>query len=45
MTEKRHDNLVRDIDGYVIILNQNSNLRIDDFFIESSYQEGEKKNG
>lgn len=32
MTEKRHDNLVRNIDGYIAILNQTSNLRTDDFF-------------
>ena len=43
MVDKRHDNLVRDIDGYVAILNQNSNMRADDFFIESNYQAGTGK--
>lgn len=43
MVDKRHDNLVRDIDGYVSILNQTSNLRTDHFFIESSYQAGTGK--
>lgn len=41
---KRHDHLVRDIDGYVSILNQNPNLGADNFFIESSYSAGTGKN-
>ncbi|WP_236018252.1 phage antirepressor KilAC domain-containing protein [Alicyclobacillus suci] len=40
MTERRHDNLVRDIDGYVAILSHSSNLRADEFFIESTYTAG-----
>ncbi|GMA59697.1 hypothetical protein GCM10025859_59870 [Alicyclobacillus fastidiosus] len=40
MTERRHDNLVRDIDGYVAILSHSSNLRVDEFFIESTYTAG-----
>jgi Rha family phage regulatory protein len=44
MVGKRHDNLVRDIDGYVSILSQNSKLRTDDFFIEDSYTAGTGKN-
>lgn len=43
MTGKRHDNLCRDIDGYVNTISQNSNLRADDFFIESSYTAGTGK--
>lgn len=35
MTGKRHDNLCRDIDGYVNTISQNSNLRADDFFKDS----------
>lgn len=31
---KRHDNLVRDIEGYVNVMNQTSKLRADDFFIK-----------
>lgn len=42
MTDKRHDNLMRDIDGYVEILKKStsSNLRASDFFIEGSYLDG-----
>lgn len=36
MIEKRHDNLVRDISGYVAIL-ETSKLRAQDFFIQSTY--------
>lgn len=43
MIGKRHDNLVRDIDGYVSILNQTSTLRTDNFFIVSSYSAGTGK--
>lgn len=42
MIGKRHDNLVRDISGFVDIL-ETSNLRADDFFIESSYRTGTSK--
>ncbi|MCC8435430.1 ORF6C domain-containing protein [Brevibacillus sp. M2.1A] len=43
MTGKQHNNLLRDIDGYVAILNQNSNMSSDHFFIESSYYSGTGK--
>lgn len=43
MTGKQHNNLLRDIDGYVAILDQNSNLSSDQFFIESSYNAGTGK--
>lgn len=43
MIGKQHHNLLRDIDGYVSILNQNSNLSSDQFFIESSYEAGTGK--
>lgn len=36
MTGKRHDHLVRDIDGYIEVLNQNPNLGTDNFFIEEN---------
>ena len=48
MMEKRHDNLVRDIDGYVAIL-ASSELRgppdskVDDYFIESTYDDAQGK--
>lgn len=44
MIGKRHDHLVRDIDGYVSILNQNPKLGADNFFIESNYSSGTGKN-
>lgn len=42
MTGKRHDNLVRDIDVYVKILSQNTELKIEvsKFFSESTYKDG-----
>lgn len=43
MIGKQHNNLLRDIDGYVSILNQNSDLSSDQFFIESSYEAGTGK--
>lgn len=43
MTDKRHDNLVRDIDGYAAILGHSSDLRADDFFIADTYQAGTGK--
>ncbi|MFH5185765.1 Rha family transcriptional regulator [Paenibacillus sp. TAB 01] len=43
MTEKRHADLLRDIDGYKSILDQNANLRSDQFFIEGSYEAGTGK--
>lgn len=43
MTGKRHDHLIRDIDGYVAILNQTPSLGADNFFIESYYEAGTGK--
>ncbi|EGT4599380.1 Rha family transcriptional regulator [Clostridioides difficile] len=37
LIEKKHDNLLRDIRGYKKILEDSSNLRSRDFFIESTY--------
>ncbi|HFL3518258.1 TPA: Rha family transcriptional regulator [Clostridioides difficile] len=37
LIEKKHDNLLRDIRGYKKILEDSSNLRSQDFFIESTY--------
>jgi len=42
-TGKRHDHLIRDIEGYVSVLNQNPNLGADQFFLESSYEAGTGK--
>ena len=35
---KRHDNLVRDIQGYIKVLDQSSKLRASQFFIKSTYK-------
>lgn len=43
MVDKRHANLVRDIENYQEVLSQNSNLSSDDFFLESTYQAGTGK--
>lgn len=43
MTEKRHSDLLRDIEGYKVVLDQNANLRSDEFFIESTYEAGTGK--
>lgn len=43
MIDKRHDNLCRDIENYIRTIGQNSKLRTDDFFIESSYTAGTGK--
>lgn len=43
MINKRHDHLIRDIDNYVAILDQNPNLGSDQFFILSSYKSGTGK--
>lgn len=43
MTDKRHADLIRDIDGYKAIIDQNANLRSDQFFIESDYVAGTGK--
>ena len=37
MTRKRHDNLMKDIRGYIKVLDDSSNLRSHNFFIESTY--------
>lgn len=41
MVGKRHDNLMRDIDGYVEILNKSNapNFGVVDFFIPNTYLE------
>lgn len=43
MVERRHDHIIRDIEGYVSVLNQNPKLSSDDFFIENSYVAGTGK--
>lgn len=43
MVEKRHSDLLRDIEGYKAILDQNADLRSDTFFIESNYEAGTGK--
>ena len=43
MTGKRHDNLLRDIDGYIKVLDQSSNLSSANFFIESTYTNNNKQ--
>lgn len=44
MIGKRHSDFLRDIEGYKYILDQNADLRSDDFFIEHSYEAGTGKN-
>lgn len=43
MVEKRHADLVRSIEGYLVVIGQNAKLRSDDFFVESTYQAGTGK--
>ena len=43
MLNKRHTNLLRDIDTYTSYLNQNANLRSEDFWELSSYTSGTGK--
>lgn len=43
MIGKRHDHLMRSIDGYVEVLGQNPKLGVDNFFVKSSYQAGTGK--
>ncbi|WP_413778100.1 Rha family transcriptional regulator [Caproicibacterium sp. XB1] len=43
MVGKRHDHLVRDIDGYADILSHSPKLGFDDFFKKSSYKAGTGK--
>lgn len=41
MVGKRHDHLLRDIDGYVVVISKSTapNFGVSDFFIESIYQD------
>lgn len=43
MVDRRHTDLLRDIDVYISHLGQNADLRSDDFFVESSYKSGTGK--
>lgn len=43
MINKRHTDLLRDIDRYISVLGQNAKLRSDDFFAKSSYRAGTGK--
>ncbi|MDL2028213.1 Rha family transcriptional regulator [Bacillus subtilis] len=43
MVEKRHADLVRSIESYLVVIGQNAKLRSDDFFVESTYQAGTGK--
>ena len=43
MVDKRHADLVRSIENYLVILGQNAKLRSDEFFLESTYQAGTGK--
>lgn len=44
MMNKRHADLIRDIRDYSKVLDQNADLRSDQFFIKSSYRTGTGKN-
>ncbi len=44
MVGKRHDHLVRDIDGYVAVISQTPKLGADEFFVKSGYKAGTGKN-
>lgn len=43
MIGKRHDNLARDIKGYVNVIEESSKLRSQDFFIQSTYKNSQNK--
>lgn len=43
MTGKKHDNLLRDIRGYLKVIEDSSKLRSQDFFIESTYKNSQNK--
>ncbi|MCM4098642.1 phage antirepressor KilAC domain-containing protein [Clostridioides difficile] len=43
LIEKKHDNLLRDIRGYKNIIEDSSNLKSQDFFIESTYVNAQNK--
>lgn len=43
MTGKRHDNLMRDIKGYISTLEVSSDLRASNFFVEGTYIDGSNR--
>lgn len=43
MIGKRHDHLIRDIQGYIKVIEDGSNLSSQDFFIESTYKNSQNK--
>lgn len=43
MIDKRHDNLLRDIQGYIKVIEESSKLRSQEFFIESTYKNSQNK--
>ena len=43
LIEKKHDNLLRDIRGYKKIIEDSSNLKSQDFFMESTYVNAQNK--
>ena len=43
MIGKKHDNLLRDIRGYIKVIEESSKLRSQDFFIESIYKNSQNK--
>ena len=43
MIGKKHDNLLRDIRGYIKVIEESSKLRSQDFFIESTYKNSQNK--
>ena len=44
MVDKRHADLIRDIETYIDYFSQNAKLRSDDFFLKYQYQSGTGKN-
>ncbi|NGP45989.1 hypothetical protein G4V62_13905 [Bacillaceae bacterium SIJ1] len=44
LIDKRHDHLIRDIEGYSAVLDQTPDLGADQYFIASTYQVGTGKN-
>lgn len=43
MIGKRHDHLVRDINGYIEVINTEPNFGVSDFFIKTSYRDASGK--
>ena len=43
MIGKQHKNLLRDIQGYIKVIEDGSNLSSQDFFIESTYKNSQNK--